>query len=105
MRCVEVAYNAIFLMSSYAKGRPNKNLKPKTKVETNVILHLHSCFKLIVKNQDCQRNSKKVHLMQYTAGSLTEQVSFILSLFSQEKTAKGDGFPKSVSIYWRLYFL
>ena len=42
--------------------------------------------------------------MQYTAGSLTEQVSFILSLFSQEKTAKGDGFPKSVSIYWRLYF-
>ena len=71
-----------------AKGRPNKNLKPKTKVETNVILHLHSCFKLIVKNQDCQRNSKKVHLMQYTAGSLTEEVSFILSLFSQEKIGK-----------------
>ena len=89
MRCVEVAYNAIFLMSSYSqRSRPNKNLKPKTKVETNVILHLHSCFKLIAKNQDCQRNSKKVHLMQYTAGSLTEEVSFILSLFSQEKIGK-----------------
>ena len=89
MRCVEVAYNAIFLMSSYAQRVTfNKNLKPETKVETKVILHLHSCFKLIVKNQDCQRNSKKVHLMQYTAGSLTEQVSFILSLFSQEKIGK-----------------
>ena len=71
-----------------------ENLKPKTKVETNVILHLHSCFKLIVKNQDCQRNSKKVHLMQYTAGSLTEEVSFILSPFSQEKIGNKRRLPK-----------
>ena len=71
-----------------AKVTHNKNLTPEIKVETNVILHLHTCFKLIVKNQDCQRKSKKVHLMQYTAGSLTEEDSFILSLFSQEKIGK-----------------